>query len=487
LPPDNPAAKWAALRDAVCEAKAHGAEFRVIGADIEISGELPAELRARLPVELLWSYLGAEKTDLQAQQFARLLGITPVLVTTAAALAGVFEKLAGAEYIGIDIETGEPGSRPPPVMLNKDGSVAAIQPKPDDAGLDPRRSAIMTVQLCADGEQVFVITGDALPQLLASRWLDKQRLVAHNALFELAFLQHHAGLAPAWPVECTMQASGLVYGPPRSLADACGKAGIPAPPKTLQTTCWNALRLSAGQIAYAGADAALSCVLWADLQDKLAETNRQQVYELQRDAISAVAAMQLRGLGYDRQAHAEQIAAWQSEHAAAQAEYRALTDSAPPSTPNDVRRWLEQNLPAARLAAWPRSDTAGLLSIEGKHLKRLTSVSTVKPVLAMLAMEKLLSSFGASLQEHVNRQTGRLHASYNIAGAKSGRFSCSRPNLQQLPANRAPQLRNCVVAPPGYLLVSADWSQIELRAAAWLFKDPVLTAVYKRRRCRPGA
>ena len=479
--PANPATKWIELRHAVREAKERGAEFSIVGAEIEIAGDLPAELRARLPAELLWSYLGAEKTDIAEQRFADLIAVVPVQISDPAVLPSMFGDLAGADYVSVDIETGVPDRKPPPIVINKEGGVAAIQPKPDGAALDPLRSEIMTLQLCADGEHVFIVTGEALRQLLASRRLEEHRLVSHNALFETVFLQHQSGFMPARPIECTMQASGLVYGPPRSLANACAKAGIPAPPKTLGTSCWNAPRLSRGQVAYAASDAALACVLWPDLLDKLAETGRRAAYELQRNAIPAVAAMQLRGLGYRWRTHARQIAVWKEELAAAQKEYHAIAGTAPPSTPNEIRAWLQSILPASRLATWPRSET-GLLSIEGKHLKRLTSVAAVKPVLAMVAMEKLLSSFGASLYEHVNRQTGRLHANYNISGAKSGRFTCSRPNLQQLPSNRAPEFRNCIVAAPGHLFVCGDWNQIELRAAAWLFKDPALTAVYEQGR-----
>ena len=162
--PDNPAAKWIALRQAIAEAKERGAEFCIIGDAVEISGELPAELRARLPGELLWSYLGAERTDFEAQQFADLIGIVPVPVSDPSGLAGIFEALTGADYIGLDIETGVPGRKPLPVALTKDGGIAAVQPRPDDDGLDARRSAIATLQLCGDGERVFVVTGAALKE-----------------------------------------------------------------------------------------------------------------------------------------------------------------------------------------------------------------------------------------------------------------------------------------------------------------------------------
>ena len=100
----------------------------------------------------------------------------------------------------------------------------------------------------------------------------------------------------------------------------------------------------------------------------------------------------------------------------------------------------------------------------------------------MLTMQQLISTFGPKLAEFINPITGRIHASYNIAGAKSGRFTSSRPNLQQLPSTKAPDFRKAIVAAPGHVLVGGDWSQIELRAAAWISGDPNLTAVFREGR-----
>jgi DNA polymerase I-like protein with 3'-5' exonuclease and polymerase domains len=65
-----------------------------------------------------------------------------------------------------------------------------------------------------------------------------------------------------------------------------------------------------------------------------------------------------------------------------------------------------------------------------------------------------------------------------VAASKAGRFTANSPNLQQLPSSRAPDFKKCIVAAPGHVLVCCDWSQIEIRAAAWIFQDPALTAVY---------
>lgn len=81
-----------------------------------------------------------------------------------------------------------------------------------------------------------------------------------------------------------------------------------------------------------------------------------------------------------------------------------------------------------------------------------------------------------SLPEHLHPTTQRLHPSIFQIGARSGRFSCRNPALQTIPRHR--QIRQCFAAAPGYVLVKADYSQIELRIIAKLTCDPLLVRAY---------
>jgi DNA polymerase-1 len=128
---------------------------------------------------------------------------------------------------------------------------------------------------------------------------------------------------------------------------------------------------------------------------------------------------------------------------------------------------------------WPISET-GLLSTDSRFLKRLvlTDNPTVKPVLAIRAMEQLLRNFGPKLVEFISPITGRLHPRYKISAAASGRFTSSNPNAQQFPAKRWPTFKKVIVADPGRVLIVCDLSQIELRCAAWKSKEPTMTRVF---------
>jgi DNA polymerase-1 len=121
----------------------------------------------------------------------------------------------------------------------------------------------------------------------------------------------------------------------------------------------------------------------------------------------------------------------------------------------------------------PRTAT-GKLSARTDQLKHLAHHEEIRPLLRVLWSDKRLRSFGHSLLGLISPVTGRLHADFMVCGAKSGRITANRPNLQQLP----PDVRKAVVAPAGKVLVCADYSQIELRVLAELAGDSALRRVF---------
>jgi hypothetical protein len=335
------------LQKAVAAAAARGAEFRILGPEIAINlpgfAELPLELAAALGDNVaLFDYFGSAAEDTSAVAWLDRLGVEAVLVdddrgyvAAIAALEHDKTEAGSGGLLGLDIETFNPAELPPPRRVNKNGTIAKHQPEPGKGALDPRRAEIATVQLYAGGERAFVFAGIAKDRLLRAPWLRRQWLAAHNALFETLFLRH-AGVALDRPIECSMQAAGLVYGPPRSLAVVCKRVLGAAPPKALGASSWATERFSDGQLAYAAADAVEAWAIGAELLPKIAHSRYRVAYALQRDAIPATAAMQLRGLGFDRAEHARIVARWAAEREAAIEQYQAIMGETPPTTPAEI-------------------------------------------------------------------------------------------------------------------------------------------------------
>jgi len=101
-------------------------------------------------------------------------------------------------------------------------------------------------------------------------------------------------------------------------------------------------------------------------------------------------------------------------------------------------------------------------------------------VLNYRVLAKLKSTYTDKLPELVNERTGRIHTSYQQAVAATGRLSSADPNLQNIPIRRdeGRRIRQAFIAPPGHVLMAADYSQIELRIMAHLSGDPGLLAAF---------
>ena len=104
--------------------------------------------------------------------------------------------------------------------------------------------------------------------------------------------------------------------------------------------------------------------------------------------------------------------------------------------------------------------------------------SPIAALTKIAKIDKSLTSFGDTLSAKTSPVTGRIHASYKIAGTASGRASCSGPNLQQIPRDK--RFRALFVPDPGNVLVVADYSSMELRAAAHISGDLAMTEAFER-------
>lgn len=132
----------------------------------------------------------------------------------------------------------------------------------------------------------------------------------------------------------------------------------------------------------------------------------------------------------------------------------------------------------------------------GRKTQKTKSLSTADDVLEDLARDhefprlileyrgitKLRSTYVDALPEMINPRTGRIHASFRQNVAATGRLSATDPNLQNIPIRTAlgRRVREAFIAPPGTLLLSADYSQIELRILAHLSEDPTLIETFRR-------
>ena len=154
-----------------------------------------------------------------------------------------------------------------------------------------------------------------------------------------------------------------------------------------------------------------------------------------------------------------------------------LIDKAP-STPAQKENLLEVLLSSDELKRWRRTEKSGALSTKRSELMRAGHYPPILALAKLSRIDKMLSSFGQTLAALVSPVTGRIHAHYRIASTASGRASCAGPNLQQVP--RDPRFRALFVPEPGNVFVIADYSSMELRAAAYISSDHAMTKAFEQ-------
>lgn len=377
------------------------------------------------------------------------------------------------DVVGLDFETEVlPAFRQPiPIKFNKDGNLAARQPRDGAAGaaLDPYRSKVRLVQAWASGQHCYVF------DMRSVAWADiaplfELPLAIFNAVFEVKRLIREAKIEPTGCIYDVMTAVWLTDGRRPSLAEAVTiNYGLDIP-KELGASDWSSDTLKPEQLEYAALDAVLCRLLWKTQQNELFDDVDRQCQQVVDAVIPAIARMELHGMPIDLATHRAQIAHWNTELAAAQNALHRVSPRRDLLKPAELQVHLYEVLDAETLASWPRTDN-GRLTTRRQQLQLNSHLPALAELLQMRALQKLIDAFGDSLIDAINPVTGRLHTNFLIAGASTGRFSARGPNLQQMPKRREAGFRKIFAAPKGQLVMALDYNQIELRAVAELISD----------------
>jgi DNA polymerase-1 len=232
---------------------------------------------------------------------------------------------------------------------------------------------------------------------------------------------------------------------------------------------------------YAAEDADITLRLWQRLKPRLASENVARVYErVDRPLVAAIGAMERRGVKVDR----AYLAGLSKEFATeiASLEERVFEAACGPFTIGSPQQ-LGQVLYERLGLKGGRKGKSGQYSTDVTELERLAGegVDCARLVLEWRQLTKLKSTYTDALQTQINPETGRVHTSFSLSGAQTGRLSSNDPNLQNIPIRTeiGRKIRDAFVAEPGHFLLSADYSQIELRLAAHMADVPQLKEAFR--------
>lgn len=387
------------------------------------------------------------------------------LVSDAESLAKACSELDGEEFIGFDVETTD---------------------------LDPYKGELRLVQL-SNGKETKVVdvrafgSGDELKTSKALRPLrdllssKKQTKIAHNAKFDTKWVRHHLG-CDTENIYDTYLASVLIGSADgerrHGLADVVQFFLGRTLDKTEQVSDWGAAELTASQIEYAAKDAVIMREVRDRLHERIVTEGLEHVLKLENECVLPIAQMELNGIYLDETRWREQLAVVSKKQAAAAEELQGMLAAGVAQAslfgrPEINLDSIDQVTSALQNLGVPVEGTTRA----GALLPLADDYPVVAKLLEYRQMAKATQSFGENILGFIEPSTGRIHADFRQIGAPTGRFSCSNPNLQQIPHEA--EYRRCFVAPKGRKLVVADYSQIELRILADISKDKAFIDAFR--------
>ncbi len=220
-------------------------------------------------------------------------------------------------------------------------------------------------------------------------------------------------------------------------------------------------------VAYAAEDADITLRLWQVFKPLLHRSRVTTVYEtLERPLVPVLARMEMAGIKVDRDTLSRMSNAFAQKMAGLEAEIHALAGrSFNVGSPAQVGEVLFDEM---GLEGGKKGKT-GKYATGADVLEDLATEHELPArVLDWRQLSKLKSTYTDALQTHINAETGRVHTSYSITGATTGRLASTDPNLQNIPirSEEGRRIREAFVAEEGKVLVALDYSQIELRILA---------------------
>jgi DNA polymerase-1 len=314
--------------------------------------------------------------------------------------------------------------------------------------------------------------------------------VAHNASYDVGLLKRY-GLSVAGDLVDTMVAAWLLDPGSRGLG--------------LKDLAWTRLKTEMTQIsaligsgknqvtmdavpaaqaaAYASADAAVTLRLAGLLVPELEDRGLTHLFrEIEMPLVPVLVAMEAAGIKLDVACLQQMSVDLSARLRALEREIQQIAGRA--FNVNSTQQLADVLFGQLRLPAEGLKKTkAGAFSTAADVLEGLRGRhEIVDLILEQRLLSKLLSTYVDTLPAMVNPRTGRLHTSFNQAGAETGRLSSSAPNLQNIPVRSeiGREIRRAFVADEGWLLLSADYSQVELRILAHISEDEYLLAAFAR-------
>lgn len=350
----------------------------------------------------------------------------------------------------------------------------------ETTGLNPADSRIL---LCQIGfpDDIYVINtalvdiSPILPFLASHRW----RKIIQNAKFESKFFKHHHktsinNVFDTYLAEILIT-SELSKGQASLIALAAKYADVKLD-KDIRTTFFEktSSEFTQEQLEYAAKDVEVLFPIMDRQSDLIDEYEMGEVAQLEFDLVDVVADMELEGTPIDQKLWNSKIREVEKLHEESRLRMHELIFDAGGADEQMglfERYAINLNSPKQVKSIFGRIG----INVDATNEREIALINhpAAQELLRYREYQKVLSSYGSTFLGAIHPFTGRIHADFQQIGTETGRFSCREPNLQQMP----PEFRECVRL-DDYVIVGADYSQIELRILAELSGDPAFLAAF---------
>ena len=363
----------------------------------------------------------------------------------------------------------------------------------ETGGLDPFLSDLVLIQLMA-GSKVFLIdTGmipadhrkaffyDGLERILEDKTILK---VFHNGLFDLKFFKYRLfdnngvrfkSLFDTMLAEQLLTA-GISKRGNHSLKALCRKYLSIELDKGLQTSFLPGKPLTKEQIRYAVEDVKHLEAIFRIQSAAIAEAGLTETALLEFGITPAIVNIELAGVRLDTKKLEAMKVLLLCEEKRLEQRLSEIVAASRPVKKQELFAQTSINFRSPVQVNQLLNDFGFDVAGTGTEILEKIDHPFTKALLEYRKVSKLLSSFCDKLPKHIHPKTGRIHPEFFQLGTEAGRFTCQNPNLQQIPHDQ--EWRDLFSAPEGRKIITADYSQIELRILAEFSQDPAFVEAY---------
>jgi len=356
----------------------------------------------------------------------------------------------------------------------------------ETTGLDAFNNKITLIQI-KQGNKIRLVK--TFTETLISEMrdvLENSLIVGHNLKFDLKFLKQQFNINPenlfdTWIAELLISGGQKARQKSTATLEAVAKqyTGIQLNKSQDVRMSFNGGKLTQEQIEYAAMDVAVLPEIHKKQQEQLKALGLEKVFEIEMECIPATVWLELSGLPLDKDGLNR-----------VKGETKKKIEDAELKVKTIIKESGYKNLDLLGFPAVNLESPIQLLRV----MKRigLKIDSTGDEVISMLEhpigkaikeyrkQQKLLTGFILKYPGHINKVTGRIQPSFNQVGTNTGRFTSSKPNMQQVPHDK--NIRALFKAGKGKKIITADYSQIELRIIAEVSQEPKFLEIYKNNR-----